>query len=50
MLFYLYTGRIALKKLSSARDPSVPEDANPLACSPKSMYRIAEKVSFVSNA
>ncbi|KAI5835842.1 hypothetical protein K523DRAFT_259999 [Schizophyllum commune Tattone D] len=46
LLFYLYTGRIALKKLSSARDPSVPEDATPLACSPKSMYRIAEKAKL----
>ncbi|KAI5889713.1 uncharacterized protein SCHCODRAFT_02511270 [Schizophyllum commune H4-8] len=46
LLFYMYTGRITLKKLSSARDPLVPEVVNALACSPKSMYRIAEKANL----
>ncbi|KAL1718835.1 hypothetical protein EV715DRAFT_200462 [Schizophyllum commune] len=46
LLFYQYTGRIALKKLSSLKDPSIPKDVDPLACSPKSMYRIAEKAKL----
>ena len=50
LLFYQYTGRIALKKLSSLKDPLIPKDVDPLACSPKSMYRIAEKVSLVLTA
>ena len=39
----MYTGKIAFKRLSST-DPSDRGVADPLHCSSKSMYRIANKV------
>ncbi|KAI4526158.1 hypothetical protein K525DRAFT_189736 [Schizophyllum commune Loenen D] len=46
-VFYLYTGKIAFKKLTSAEDAgSVTSPASPLECSPKSMYAIAEKAKM----
>ncbi|KAL1704586.1 hypothetical protein EV121DRAFT_205447 [Schizophyllum commune] len=46
-VFYLYTGKVAFRKLSSAEDAgSVASSASPLECSPKSMYAIAEKAKM----
>ncbi|KAL1665940.1 hypothetical protein GGF50DRAFT_113700 [Schizophyllum commune] len=46
-VFYLYTGKIAFRKLSSAEGAgSFTSPASPLECSPKSMFAIAEKAKM----
>ncbi|KAL1748635.1 hypothetical protein HDZ31DRAFT_29180 [Schizophyllum fasciatum] len=49
LIFYLYTEKISFKKLTSSAGKEVTSgDADPyaLACSPKSMYRIANKANL----
>ncbi|KAI5889712.1 uncharacterized protein SCHCODRAFT_01158417 [Schizophyllum commune H4-8] len=46
-VFYLYTGKVAFRKLFSAEDAgSITSPAAPLKCSPKSMYAIAEQAKM----
>ncbi|KAL1735616.1 hypothetical protein EV714DRAFT_267763 [Schizophyllum commune] len=46
-VFYLYTGKITFRKLSSAENAgSVTSPTSPLECSPKSMFAIAEKAKM----
>jgi len=44
LLYYIYTGEIQFKQLSSDMRSTNEAPLSAMACSPKSMYRLAEKV------
>ncbi|EGN91845.1 hypothetical protein SERLA73DRAFT_191909 [Serpula lacrymans var. lacrymans S7.3] len=43
LIFYLYTGAIAFSNLKSEETTNMADTCTPFPCSPKSMYRLADK-------
>jgi len=46
LVFYLYTGHVSFHTLRSKETPNEPEQGDAPRCSPKSMYRLAEKMDL----